>query len=106
KHVMVKGIKSPYDGDTVYWSERNSKLYDGETSKALKKQNHKCASCGLKFIDEERVNLHHIDKNHANWKKSNLTEILSTGANVTVNSMTVKPLKPLKSKTINVLPAV
>jgi RNA-directed DNA polymerase len=75
KHVMVKGIKSPYDGDTVYWSERNSKLYDGETSKALKKQNHKCASCGLKFIDEERVNLHHIDKNHANWKKSNLEAI-------------------------------
>jgi RNA-directed DNA polymerase len=46
KHVIVKGIKSPYDGDTAYWSERNSKLYDGETSKAMKKQSHKCASCG------------------------------------------------------------
>ena len=75
KHVMVKGTKSPYDGDTAYWSERNSKLYDGETSKALKKQNHKCASCGLKFIDEERVHLHHIDGNHANWKKNNLEAI-------------------------------
>ena len=69
KHVSVKGTKSPYDGDTAYWSERNSKLYDGETSIALKKQNHKCASCGLKFIDEERVHLHHRDGNHANWKK-------------------------------------
>ncbi len=29
KHVMVKGNKSPYDGDLTYWSERNSKLYDG-----------------------------------------------------------------------------
>ena len=75
KHVMVQGIKSPYDGDTAYWSERNSKLYDGETSKALKKQNHRCASCGLKFIDEERVHLHHIDRNHANWKKNNLEAI-------------------------------
>jgi RNA-directed DNA polymerase len=75
KHVMVSGIKSPYDGNTAYWSERNSKLYDGETSKALKKQNHKCASCGLKFIDEERVHLHHIDGNHANWKKNNLEAI-------------------------------
>jgi 5-methylcytosine-specific restriction endonuclease McrA len=75
KHVMVKGTKSPYDGNTAYWSERNSKLYDGETSKALKKQNHKCASCGLKFIDEERVHLHHIDGNHANWKKNNLEAI-------------------------------
>ena len=75
KHVMVKGVKSPYDGDTAYWSERKSKLYDGETSIALKKQNHRCASCGLKFIDEERVHLHHIDGNHANWKKNNLEAI-------------------------------
>ncbi|MEH1967226.1 group II intron reverse transcriptase/maturase [Nostoc sp.] len=72
KHISVKGTKSPYDGDTAYWSERNSKLYFGETSIALKKQNHRCASCGLKFIDEERVHLHHIDGNHANWKKNNL----------------------------------
>ncbi|MHC5773856.1 group II intron reverse transcriptase/maturase [Nostoc sp.] len=75
KHVMVKGTKSPYDGDTAYWSERKSKLYDGETSKALKKQNHRCASCGLKFIDEERVHLHHIDGKHANWKKNNLSAV-------------------------------
>ncbi|MEH2261677.1 group II intron reverse transcriptase/maturase [Nostoc sp.] len=75
KHVSVKGTKSPYDGNTAYWSERNSKLYDGETSKALKKQNHRCASCGLKFIDEERVHLHHIDGNHTNWKKNNLEAI-------------------------------
>ena len=75
KHISVKGTKSPYDGDTAYWSERNSKLYFGETSIALKKQNHRCASCGLKFIDEERVHLHHIDGNHANWKKNNLEAI-------------------------------
>ena len=75
KHISVKGTKSPYDGDIAYWSERNSKLYEGETSKALKKQNHRCASCGLKFIDEERVHLHHIDGNHANWKKNNLEAI-------------------------------
>ncbi|MCU0548498.1 MAG: reverse transcriptase domain-containing protein [Leptolyngbya sp. Prado105] len=75
KHINVKGNKSPYDGDTAYWSKRNSKLYYGETSKALIRQNHKCASCGLKFIGEERINLHHIDGNHANWKKSNLEAI-------------------------------
>ena len=75
KHVMVKGTQSPYDGKTAYWSERKSKLYDGETSIALNKQNHRCASCGLKFIDEERVHLHHIDGNHSNWKKNNLEAI-------------------------------
>jgi RNA-directed DNA polymerase len=75
KHVNVKGNKSPFDGDITYWSERNSKPYDGETSKALKRQSHTCAACGLKFIGEERVNLHHIDGNHTNWKKNNLEAI-------------------------------
>ena len=75
KHVNVKGDKSPYDKDITYWSKRNSKLYDGETSKALQRQNHSCAKCGLKFTSEERVNLHHIDGNHNNWKQKNLVAI-------------------------------
>ena len=75
KYAKVTGEKSPYDGDFTYWSKRNSKLYYGETSKALTKQNHKCAFCGLKFTSEERVHLHHIDANHANWKKANLEAI-------------------------------
>jgi len=72
KHINVKGAKSPYDGDIPYWSERNSKLYDGMTSKALKKQNYKCAACGLTFMGEEKVHLHHVDGNHDNWDKKNL----------------------------------
>ncbi|MBW4513177.1 MAG: reverse transcriptase N-terminal domain-containing protein [Scytonematopsis contorta HA4267-MV1] len=74
-HVMVKGNKSVYDGDLIYWSERNSKLYDGSTSKALKKQNHTCGHCGLKMTSNERVHLHHIDGNHDNWKPKNLLAI-------------------------------
>jgi RNA-directed DNA polymerase len=75
KHVKVKGTKSPYDGDITYWSERNSKLYDNKTSFALKRQHHSCASCGLKFMGEERVHLHHVDGNHDNWKQKNLVAI-------------------------------
>jgi group II intron reverse transcriptase/maturase len=75
KHINVKGDKSPYDGDLTYWSERNSKLYDDLTSKALKKQNHSCGHCGMKFMSDERVNLHHIDENHDNWKPKNLLAI-------------------------------
>jgi 5-methylcytosine-specific restriction endonuclease McrA len=75
KHVNVKGEKSPFDGDLVYWSERNSKLYDGETSRTLKRQNHTCVYCGLKLLPNERVHLHHVDGNHANWKKQNLMAI-------------------------------
>ncbi|MBW4639059.1 MAG: HNH endonuclease [Gloeocapsa sp. UFS-A4-WI-NPMV-4B04] len=72
KHINVKRNKSPYDGDLTYWSERNSKLYEGITSKVLKRQNHSCARCGLKTTSEERVHLHHKDRNHHNWKLNNL----------------------------------
>ncbi|NEO92666.1 MAG: RNA-dependent DNA polymerase [Moorea sp. SIO3G5] len=72
QHNNVKGTKSPYDGDLVYWSKRNSNLYDNATASTLKRQNHSCGYCGLKFIGEERVHLHHIDENHNNWKKNNL----------------------------------
>ena len=75
KFVNVKGDKSPYDGDLTYWSQRNSKLYDGYTSKALKRQNHSCAACGLKFTSKEKVHLHHVDGNHDNWKQNNLVAI-------------------------------
>ncbi len=72
KHINVKGNKSPFDGDLTYWSERNSKLYDGITSKVLKRQNHSCARCGYKTTSEEQIHLHHKDDNHHNWKLNNL----------------------------------
>ena len=75
KFVNVKGDKSPYDGDIVYWSKRNSKLYNGQTSKALIRQNHSCATCGLKLTGEERIHLHHVDGNHDNWSHDNLVAI-------------------------------
>ena len=75
RHINVKGEKSPYDGDISYWSERKSKLYDGATSKAIKKQNRKCCACGLIFTGEEKVHLHHVDGNHDNWDKKNLVAI-------------------------------
>jgi group II intron reverse transcriptase/maturase len=74
-HINVKDNKSPYDGDVTYWSERNSKLYDGKTAKALKRQNHSCGHCGLKMLSEERVHLHHVDGNHTNWKANNLLAV-------------------------------
>jgi 5-methylcytosine-specific restriction endonuclease McrA len=72
KFVNVKGNKSPYDGDITYWSSRESKFYDGETSKALKRQNHTCAYCGHKVMPGEKIQLHHKDGNHSNWRKENL----------------------------------
>jgi RNA-directed DNA polymerase len=74
-HTLVQGNKSPYDGNISYWSKRNSKLYNGATSEILKLQRHSCASCGLKFVGEERVHLHHVDGNHNNWMYENLEAI-------------------------------
>jgi hypothetical protein len=81
RFVNVKGNKSPYDGDIAYWSERNSKLYDDHTSKALKRQNHTCGHCGMKCISDERVHLHHIDVKHGCGKlpPSDFTGIIATG---------------------------
>ena len=75
KFVNVKGEKSPFDGDINYWSKRNSVFYGGVTTKTLRKQNHSCGYCGLKFLEEEKVELHHIDENHNNWDDKNLLAI-------------------------------
>ncbi len=75
RFVNVAGEKSPFNGDINYWSKRNSVLYGGATAKALRKQNHSCGNCGLKFLDEEKVELHHIDGNHNNWQAKNLLAI-------------------------------
>ena len=58
---MVKGDKSPFDGDILYWTKRKSKLYDGPTAITLQKQKHKCKFCKMGFVDDETVELHHID---------------------------------------------
>ncbi len=75
RFVNVKGEKSPFDGDINYWSKRNSLLYDGVTAKVLRKQSHSCGYCGLNFLEGEKVELHHNDGNHNNWKKKNLLAI-------------------------------
>ncbi len=75
RFVNVKGEKSPYDGDLPYWSKRKSKLYTDHTSKALKRQNHQCKQCGMSFVSDERIHLHHKDGNHSNRKPNNLIAV-------------------------------
>ncbi|MEM9484069.1 MAG: reverse transcriptase domain-containing protein [Cyanobacteria bacterium P01_F01_bin.116] len=71
--VNVQGTRSPYDGGLVYWSERNSNLYDGYKVSLLKEQNHTCSICGQVLMNDEDVHLHHLDENHNNWRRSNLS---------------------------------
>lgn len=72
RHVNVKEDKSPFDGDLIYWSKRESKLYDGSTAQLLKKQHYTCEECDMKFMPGEKIHLHHKDGNHNNWKHNNL----------------------------------
>ncbi|WP_293166964.1 group II intron maturase-specific domain-containing protein, partial [Okeania sp. SIO2C9] len=62
RHIKVKGNKSPYDGDWTYWSNRIGK-YPGvrkEVTTLLKRQNNKCASCGLTFRPTDLIEVDHI----------------------------------------------
>ena len=75
KFVSVRGDKSPFDGDIIYWSKRKNLLYHGYTAKALQKQKHICGHCGLHFVDDERVELHHINGKHNDWDRNNLLAV-------------------------------
>ncbi len=62
RHVKVKGDKSPYDGDLIYWSSRMGKHPEmpKRTASLLKEQKGKCAHCGLFFRDGDLLEVDHI----------------------------------------------
>lgn len=73
-HIKVKGNRSPYDGDWLYWGSR-LRSYPGVSplrSFLLRSQEGKCSYCGLNFLPEELIELHHLDGNHDNNHRQNL----------------------------------
>ena len=62
EYVKVKGDKSPYDGNLIYWSIRMGRHPEMPTSKAirLKKQKGKCNWCGLHFREGDVLEEDHI----------------------------------------------
>ncbi|MEG4914151.1 MULTISPECIES: group II intron reverse transcriptase/maturase [unclassified Microcoleus] len=74
RHTKVEGVKSPYDGDWIYWSARKGD-YPGvkkQLSELLKIQGGKCEYCGLYFSPDSLAEIHHKDSNHKNNKRDNL----------------------------------
>lgn len=61
RHVKVRGEKSPYDGDWIYWSVRLGKYLAVSQSVAtlLKKQKGRCPICELYFKDDDRMEIDH-----------------------------------------------
>jgi len=60
-YVKVKGDKSPYDGDLVYWSSRMGKHPEMSNREAflLKEQKGKCTHCGLNFREDDLIEIDH-----------------------------------------------
>jgi RNA-directed DNA polymerase len=74
RHVKVKGDKSPFDGDGVYWGERLGRDPTKPTrvTKLLKQQHGRCEQCGLRFTTMDGIEVHHRDRDRNNNRYSNL----------------------------------
>lgn len=62
RHIKVKGDKSYFDGDVLYWSTRkgkNPELPD-RVAMLLKKYKGRCLACGLLFIESDLIEVDHI----------------------------------------------
>ncbi len=72
KFIKVQGPRSPFDGDTVYWSSRLGKHPNMPTSKSklLKHQKGKCSYCGLYFKDGDVMETDHITPRKAGGNSS------------------------------------
>ncbi|CAD5944256.1 hypothetical protein PCC9214_05737 [Planktothrix tepida] len=62
EYVKVKGDKSPFDGDLIYWSSRlgTHPELPSRTAKLLKRQKGKCQECGLSFQNWDVMEVDHI----------------------------------------------
>ena len=62
RYNKVQGTRSPYDGDWVYWSTRMGKHPEvrPRVARLLKRQQGKCAHCGLYFQLNDQWEIDHI----------------------------------------------
>jgi len=92
RHIKVRASKSPYDGDWAYWGTRRG-YHPGMSSlktSLLKRQRGKCCHCGLYFLSEDQIELHHIDGDHNNSRRSNLT-LLHRPCHDQIHSVAARP---------------
>ena len=74
RHVKVKGNRSPYDGDWVYWGTRQGRHPDvsPRLARLLKVQRGRCRYCGLFFQRDNRIEVDHINGNRRDSRSANL----------------------------------
>ena len=73
--TKVIALKSPFDGDWVYWAQRlmRDPLKPLRVVKLLKWQRGKCDNCHLPFSAEDVVEVHHLNGNHSDNRYANLS---------------------------------
>jgi RNA-directed DNA polymerase len=77
RHAKVRGAASPYDGNWSYWASRRG-TYPGvprRLASLLKKQKGQCRECGLFFMPDALVDIHHLDGNRHHNKYINLAAV-------------------------------
>jgi RNA-directed DNA polymerase len=74
RHVKVQGVKSPYDGDWLYWASRwgHYPEVNPAVSRMLKEQQGRCASCKRYFLPgDDLLERHHQDGDRTNNRRAN-----------------------------------
>lgn len=63
-YVKVRGIKSPFDGDHIYWSQRTQKYgaFSKTERKLLAVQNGRCTCCNELFTTGDTIERDHIQR--------------------------------------------
>ncbi|WP_315876728.1 HNH endonuclease signature motif containing protein [Acaryochloris sp. 'Moss Beach'] len=61
RHIKVKGNRSFFDGDVLYWSTRRGKHPElpNQVALLLKRYKGKCPACGLLFMEGDLVEVDH-----------------------------------------------
>jgi len=72
RQPAVRGNRSIYDGDLVFWTKKNSKRYTGPLASALRRQAYRCNSCNLIFSSNDWIELHHKNGINNDFKLSNV----------------------------------
>jgi len=74
RFIKVKGNKSPYDGDFIYWATRMGKYPQGLQKAAvlLKRQKGRCWKCHLFIKPDDKYKHHHADGDAKNYGWNNL----------------------------------
>lgn len=75
RHIKVRGDKSPYDGDWLYWGLRLGRdpTKPRRVIRLLEREKGRCVWCGLRFKTEDVMEVHHWDGNRNNNWYANLS---------------------------------